>query len=199
MSNSGIAAVVDQRRLYAWCVVAALLCSCSGVPPEPDLSADSATTATAQDWLLRDCTFGSQGELAEEVRKKGDTLYKTFKNAYTKGPDSLTLCEWKEGAGRNYDAVIGLFSTTDTQRIPLRVRQQFQSTTKPDYVASVVAQCVISYKSNALLGLGLTRADSALPFINAVVADSKAGPTLHRSAELAKQIYADTSGQLLVY
>lgn len=197
MSRSGIPAVAVNLANYGWCIAAALLCSCSGVPPDSSLPTDSATAATAQEWLLRDCTFGSQGELADAIEKKGDTLYDFFANAYTNGPDSLTLFQWEKGAERNYDAVERLFTSADTQRIPPRVRQRFQATTKQDYVASVVAQCVTSWKSNALLGVGLTRASNALPFINAAFANPKSDSTIRRAAVLAAEIYADTSGLLI--
>lgn len=156
-----------------------------------------STQSIANEWLLRDCTFGSQGELAAAVQNKGDTLYETFAKAYTDGPDTLILNEWRKGAEQQYDAVLTLFITTDTTQIPTRVRQQFLSTTRPNYVSHVVAQCITSWRSNALLGVGLTRASNALPFINAAAADPKSDSTIRRTAALAAQIYADTSGLLI--
>lgn len=183
-----------------WCVMVAVLCSCSGTPPDTPATGEPGAIANqviAEEWLLRDCTFGSQGELAAAIQKKGDTLFETFKKAYTNGPDSTITAEWSKGAEDHYTAVQAVFASTDTQRIPTRVRQQFLSIPKNNYRDRIVAGCVAAWRSNALLGVGLTRAPQALAFINAAFADPKSDSTLRRVAVLAAQIYADTSGQLI--
>lgn len=197
---STIDSATGKWIVFGWCVVAALLCSCSGAPPDTPLTNDPPGTTNqllVKEWLLRDCTFGSDGELASAIQEKGDTLYEAFKKAYTDGPDSAITAEWSKGAEDHYDAVQTLFAATDTQRISPRVRQQFLSATKDAYRNRIVAGCVASWRSNALLGVGLTHADGALPFINAAFADPKSDSALRHVAALAAQVYADTSGLLI--
>ncbi len=152
----------------------------SSVTPQPG---PDESRATVNAWLLGNCDVAEEGKLEKELRAFRTQLEPVFLQAFEQGPDSALVKEVEQAAAKRFDRRRELFNSGSTAGLSKEDLEAARSLGRDQFISLAKDDFVISYKSRALLGLGVVDGPKALEVLQKTARDEKS--PLKGSAEQA--------------
>ncbi len=134
-------------------------------------------------WLLDTCDVAEEGKLEKELRASRTQLEPVFLQAFEQGPDSVLVKEVEQAASKRFDQREEMFKSGSTAGLSKEDLETARSLGRDQFISQAKDDFVTSYKSRALLGLGVVDGPKALEVLQKTARDEKS--PLKGSAEQA--------------
>ncbi|MDZ4819312.1 MAG: hypothetical protein SGJ20_10100 [Planctomycetota bacterium] len=130
-----------------------------------------ASRAVIDTWLQRDCYLGpSEGELSR-LRTLSGVAQGVLVEAYEQGPPPELKRHYESAFSAAYDARSNALAREGERLFGAENTANLKDVDRGTYVQHRLEAARINYRTNAVLGLGLVGARSALPLLNRIAAE----------------------------
>lgn len=166
-----------MRKLMAALVIAVFsvgdpIASTAQAQPVQLEGLPEASRAVIDTWLERDCYLGaSEGELSR-LRALSGVAQEVLVEAYKQGPPPELERRYESAFSAAYDARSNALAREGEQLFGAENAANLKDVGRGSYVQRRLVAARINYRTNAVLGLGVVGARSALPLLNEIAAES---------------------------
>ena len=165
-----------MRKLMAVLVIAVFsvgdpIASTAQAQPVHLQALPDASRAVIDTWLQRDCYLGpSEGELSS-LRALSGVAQGVLVEAYEQGPPPELKRHYESAFSAAYDARSNALAREGERPFGAENTAKLKDVDRGTYVQRRLEAARINYRTNAILGLGVVGARSALPLLNRIAAE----------------------------